>query len=194
MKRGADETSTPSRRVYTARVSSLFTTRLELRPGNLELFSTPPHDRDRLAALLDVTVPENWPVDHYDEDPLAWCRAQLARDPASAPWLMRYVIHRPTNTLVGTTGCGPAKNGEVVIGYAILDQYRRQGFASEALAALLTWIFGHDGVERIVGYTYPELTPSIGVLLKSGFVPAGDGPEPGTVRYELSKCYTPPAP
>jgi hypothetical protein len=34
----------------------------------------------------------------------------------------------------------------------------------------------------------PELSPSIGVLRKCGFTPAGVGPEPGVIRFELTRA------
>lgn len=173
----------------------IFTPRLELRPGSMAAFTTAPHDREALAVILGVNVPESWPVDHYDDDPLTWCRNHLERDPECAPWLMRYMILRETNTLIGTVGCAPVDDSAAVtVGYAVLPEYRRRGYASEALAALIEWAFRWPHVERAVAYTYPDLVASIGVLAKNGFVLTGDGLEPGTIRYERAKCYTPPAP
>ncbi|HXG59692.1 MAG TPA: hypothetical protein VNL91_11780, partial [Thermoanaerobaculia bacterium] len=88
-----------------ALMTSITTPRLELREGSNEVFRIAPHDRDGLAAALEVGVPDDWPVEHYDDDPLQWCLAHLERDPACAPWLLRYLILRETNTLIGTVGC-----------------------------------------------------------------------------------------
>jgi hypothetical protein len=39
----------------------------------------------------------------------------------------------------------------------------------------------------VIAETLPELTPSIRVLEKSGFVSGGEGSEEGLIRFELSR-------
>jgi RimJ/RimL family protein N-acetyltransferase len=39
----------------------------------------------------------------------------------------------------------------------------------------------------VTAETLPELTPSIGVLLKCGFRLEGEGSEPGVIRYQLTR-------
>lgn len=162
------------------------TARLELRIGNAEAFRIAIDDRESLARALGVTVPDAWPVEHYDDGVREWCLKGLEADP-STPWLLRYVIERETNTLIGTCGGFHPEPATVVIGYSILPQFRRRGYASEAAQALIDFAFTHDGVERVVADTYPELAPSIGVMQKCGMTYIGGGDEERTVRYELRK-------
>ncbi|HEX3580645.1 MAG TPA: GNAT family N-acetyltransferase [Thermoanaerobaculia bacterium] len=167
---------------------SIHTARLELRAGHREIYRIPFDDRDALALAMRVNVPENWPVEHYDADPLVWSVKKLDEDPSAAPWLLRYFIERETNTLVGFGGGGglPAE-GTWTIGYSVLPQFRRRGYASEALAALVAEAFRQAEVERIIGETYPELVASIGVLEKNGFVFVGPGDGERVIRYERKR-------
>jgi [ribosomal protein S5]-alanine N-acetyltransferase len=56
------------------------------------------------------------------------------------------------------------------------------------VGGLVARAFALPQVRRLIAETYPELTPSIGVLEKLGFAPAEEaGSEPGVVRYELPR-------
>jgi RimJ/RimL family protein N-acetyltransferase len=166
----------------------IFTPRLELRAGSSEIFSIPFHDRQALAAALRVHVPDDWPVEHYDADPLTHCKAALDLDADAAPWQLRYLIERSSNTLVGFGGSGdrPAA-GIWTIGYSVLPQYRRKGYASECVAALIDAAFAHDDIRCVAAETYPELVASIGVLRKNGFTLAGPGEGDRVIRFERWK-------
>lgn len=167
-------------------MSAILTPRLELRPGSAEAFRAEPHEREALAAAIGATVPESWPVEHYDADPLTIWRKAIAEDAGVAPWLIRYIVERDTNILVGMVGSGgPPNGGQIEIGYSILPEYRRRGYASEALAGLVRWMFEQPGVTRIVAHTYPELVGSIGVLERNGFRLVGPGEQERTIRFEL---------
>lgn len=164
---------------------SIYTARLELRAGNREIYSIPFDDRDALANALGVNIPDNWPVENYDADPLVFSIKKLDEDPASEPWLLRYYIERATNTLVGFGGgCGLPIGGGWTIGYSVLAQFRRRGYASEATAALIAQAFEHPEVERIIAETYPELVASIGVMEKNGLTFVGPGEGERVIRYE----------
>jgi RimJ/RimL family protein N-acetyltransferase len=93
------------------------------------------------------------------------------------------------DTLIGAGGYkGPPADGCVEIGYSIVPEYQRQGFASEAAGGLVAHAFSHQGVERVRGETLPDLVGSVGVLRKCGFTLVGDGSEPGVVRFELTRA------
>lgn len=162
------------------------TDRLELRLGTADAYRVAIDDRESLARVLGVNVPDAWPVEHYDDGVREWCLKALDADPTT-PWVLRYVILRESNTLVGTCGAFRPEPDTVVIGYSILPDYRRRGYASEAAQGLIDFAFAQDGVERVVADTYPELTPSIGVMEKCGLTFIGNGEEERTVRYELRR-------
>ena len=55
------------------------------------------------------------------------------------------------------------------IGYTIAQPHWRQGYASEAVSALLTYLFGELGVHRIIADCSPANTGSVRILEKNGF-------------------------
>jgi ribosomal-protein-alanine N-acetyltransferase len=91
--------------------------------------------------------------------------------------------------LIGSTGYKgpPSAEGTVEVGYSIVSDHRRRGYASEAVRGLVRHAFGVPEVRRVIAETLPELTPSIGVLRKCGFELVGEGSEPGVIRYELAR-------
>lgn len=58
------------------------------------------------------------------------------------------------------------------IGFSIAKAYRRNGFASEAIHHLTTYVFEHFAdIDKVIAYTFPDNIASIGVLQKLGFAP-----------------------
>jgi RimJ/RimL family protein N-acetyltransferase len=80
---------------------------------------------------------------------------------------------------------GAPQDGVVEIGYSVVPSLHRRGIAPEACEALIVWASRDARVQRVIAHTYPHLNPSIRVLEKLGFARAGDGDEPGTIRFEL---------
>ena len=58
----------------------------------------------------------------------------------------------------------PDADGSVEVGYSVMENYQRNGFAPEAVEALVDWAFGYREVQRVIAQTLPELRPSIRVL------------------------------
>jgi ribosomal-protein-alanine N-acetyltransferase len=136
-------------------------------------------------------VPAAWPPDLYDRAAMEFARNYLREDPDAVPWTFWYVLLRepgaPVHTAIGICGFkgGPTPDGTVEIGYSVLNDYQRRGYASEAVAALVDIAFGQDEVRRVVAETLPDLLPSRRVLEKNGFRAAGtgQGSEPDAIRY-----------
>ena len=165
------------------------TARLRLVPLTRPCMATTPEDRATVAREMNAEVPESWPPEHLDREALDWCRDALDRDPANAGWNLRYIILRePEPTAIGMVGMGPPDgDGRSVTGYSILPEFRRQGYAKEALAGVVGWAFADPRVRVIVGDTYPHLVASIRTMEANGFRYAAGGAREGeaTIRYEL---------
>ena len=105
--------------------------------------------------------------------------AQLQQDPTLQPWLLRAIIRRDEPTMIGHIGFhtkpGPdylrdyAPQG-VELGYTIYTPFRRQGYASEALAAMMDWATAKHQVPQFVLTISPENTPSLHMAERFGFV------------------------
>ncbi|HNW86081.1 MAG TPA: GNAT family N-acetyltransferase [Candidatus Limiplasma sp.] len=68
-------------------------------------------------------------------------------------------------------------NGEVEIGYGLLEACRGKGYATEAAGASIDWAFAQPGVYAVTAETEPNNQQSMRVLQKFGFVRQGEGVE-----------------
>ena len=173
------------------------TARLDLVPATPESLliqqrNSPasPLMRAELGALLGAEVPGEWPHENWephvfdyllnlyeqDAEAIGWCRYLLLRNPDGA------------RTLIGSFGSGFPKpeTGEAEIGYGILPSYQRQGFAAEAVLAMLPWLQSRRQIGAFVAQTFPHLRGSIRVLEKCGFTLIGPGFEEGTILFRRS--------
>lgn len=172
---------------------SLHSDRLELRPGTVSALRAALEGDAALAANLGVTVPASWPPDLYDTDAIRWTLAQIGDESDGGPFGFYYLIHDHTVIGVGGFKGPPNDDGEVELGYGIVTDAQRRGFATEAVRAWAALAFAHRNVRTIVGQTLASLVPSIGVLEKAGFRFVGAGSEEGipegerVIRYELSR-------
>jgi RimJ/RimL family protein N-acetyltransferase len=164
------------------------TARLDLIPATPELARADLAGREALGEALGVPVPESWPPELFDEPALRYTLGKLEGRPEAAGWWSYYVVRREEPLLVGVVGYkGPPAAGAVEIGYSVVPEHRRRGYATEASAALVARAFARADVERVLAETLPELSPSIGVMGKLGFVFVGEGSEPGVIRYALER-------
>jgi [ribosomal protein S5]-alanine N-acetyltransferase len=169
----------------------LKTARLELVGCTPDLLRADGEDRGRFAELLNARIPESWPPELYDDDARRWTLAAIEEAPEEDGWWMYYLVADGDGgrELVGVVGYkGPPRDdGTVEVGYGVLPEHRRRGYAVEATNALVERAFGFPEVTQVVAETYPHLTPSIGVMEKCGLAFAGEGSEDGVVRYELPR-------
>jgi len=164
--------------------------RLRLVAANMELVRADLAGRDQLADLLAINVPDNWPPDLYDGPAMHFALRQL-NDPAEQGWSFWYLQTKQADyeQLAGLCGFKgrPDGQGSVEIGYSVLEQFRGQGFAVEAVQTLVSWAFAHPGVREVSAETLPYLKQSIRVLEKCGFKHTGPGSEYGVVRYAIQR-------
>jgi ribosomal-protein-alanine N-acetyltransferase len=87
--------------------------------------------------------------------------------------------------LVGGGGTlGPPEDGAVKIGYSLLPEFQRRGYAFEMMAAIVGWIAADARVRLITADTGRDNLPSRRLLDRLGFREAGQSREPGSLRYE----------
>ena len=168
------------------------TERLELIPATLDLLAAALRSPADLGAGLGARVPSTWPPEFLDPPALEFTRDRLTTAPHDAGWWMYFIV-LPVNAgdrvLVGTAGYkGPPAEGTVEVGYGIVTDHQRRGYASEAVRGMVARAFRVPEVDRVVAETLPHLTPSIGVLRKCGFELTGEGSEPGVIRFELTRA------
>jgi ribosomal-protein-alanine N-acetyltransferase len=156
---------------------------------------------DLIEALLDgrrdelpFAVPDDWPDDH-DRRFLAFRLRQTGDDPAIAPWLVRAIVLPGSREMIGHIGFHgpPGINARrtpdaVEVGYTVFPAYRRQGYAGEAVRALLDWA-REQGVDHFIASVAPENEPSLRLVRRLGFAEVGrhwDDQDGEELEFELS--------
>jgi ribosomal-protein-alanine N-acetyltransferase len=159
------------------------TARLELRVIDRALIDGLLEDP---AGVDRFSVPSGWP----DPDGIAhlerW-RALASGDGWRGRWRARALVDS-SGTLVGHAGFhGPpvelavalddptfvgridsCAGGVVEIGYTVLDSFRLQGFASEAVAGLIGWAGSTGDVAAVIACVRPDNAASLAVLDRLG--------------------------
>lgn len=135
--------------------------------------------REDAGRALGAAVPRDWP-DAHDAGFLALRLNQLRREPAAAEWLVRALVLRDEETMVGHAGYhgppgvnGPGARDAVEIGYTVFPAHRGRGYATEAAAALVRNA-RERGVPRVVASVAPGNEPSLAIVRKLGFVQTGE--------------------
>jgi RimJ/RimL family protein N-acetyltransferase len=168
----------------------LETPRLELIAATADLAHAESQDRELLMSLLGVSLPDGWPPP-LTEDRVEFNAKRLEQHPQEAGWWFWYIVGRESteHVAVGVASFKgpPSETGTIEVGCSVLEPFQGLGFATEAIAALVTWAFTHSEVNTILAETYPEHTGSIRVLEKNGFQNIGPGTEPGSIRFSLRR-------
>lgn len=172
----------------------LHSDRLTLIASTLSHVRTELESPDQLATLLDATVSNEWPTGEYDREAMEFFRARLEEGGEEVEgWYGWYAVSaadgESPRTLVAAGGYfgPPDAEGTVEIGYSVLPQWQRRGYASEMVRMLVAHAFTFAPVERVIAHTTEANPASIGVLLRSGLQAKGAGREAGSLRFECSR-------
>jgi RimJ/RimL family protein N-acetyltransferase len=148
---------------------------------------------------LGFEVPNDWP-DERDRRFLAFRLRQMGDEPARGRWLVRGIVLAETRELIGHVGFhGPPGINSlkapdaVEVGYTIFAEHRRQGYAGEAVRALLDWA-RTEGIHRFVASVGPENEPSQKLVRRLGFVEVGrhwDDEDGEELEFELAEAPPP---
>jgi RimJ/RimL family protein N-acetyltransferase len=143
-----------------------------------------------LARLLGVEAPPSWPPQFNGPETRDWIRGLMRRHPDEPGYASWYLI--ANGELVGAIGYKgpPDADGMVEIGYAVVDERHRRGYASAGVELITKRALADPRVRTIAAETLPDGVASQGVLLKAGFARTGSriDPDDGEVwRYELKR-------
>jgi RimJ/RimL family protein N-acetyltransferase len=127
--------------------------------------------RVEAARLIGAALPPEWPKPA--ERQLHRRLKQLAHNPTEQPWLLRAMVLRddPDRPLVGYINfhASPGPHGWVEVGYTVLPEFRRRGYAQEAVEALFDWASREHNVQRFRASVSPGNVPSLALVRKLGF-------------------------
>lgn len=112
---------------------------------------------------------------------------QCRNIPEYRPWCVRAMVLRADSRMIGHIGFHTAPGPEylkkfirngVEFGYTVFEEFRGQGYASEAIAGLMNWAVVEKGVYNFVVSISPDNTPSQALAKKFGFLKVGEQIDP----------------
>jgi RimJ/RimL family protein N-acetyltransferase len=168
------------------------TRRLNLVPASRAMLLADLSGPEDLGRELHAVVPPSWPPEHYDDQAVKWTLDRVrAAPPGTESFWGYYFVWRdapPGALLIGVGGFkGPPEDGVVELGYSVVADQQRRGFATEAVHGMLGFAFAHPEVAEVTAQTLPHLRPSIGVLEKTGFHYRGPGAAAGAIVYVMAR-------
>ncbi len=144
----------------------LRTDRLELLPLPPAAAAVLPGDRRQAAALIGAGLSPEWP----QPDVVGILPRQAAATPEQARFGIWVIVLEQARTVIGDAGFhGPPERGVVEIGYAITPAHRRNGYATEAAAALIAWVRRQPGVSDVTARCDRANLASVLTLERLGF-------------------------
>lgn len=149
--------------------------RLDLVTMSLELMEALLRgDLESARREVAYRIPSDWP--QVMKSVLNF-RVPIARtQPETLPLLLRAMVLRAdSEVVVGRLGFhGPADDdGMLEIGYEVFPAYRRQGYAREAVIAMLRWAQRDAAVLRFRATVSPDNEPSRNLIAGLGFIEVG---------------------
>jgi len=146
------------------------TKRLKLIPLNEYNLLLAIEDFNKLEEALGVQVTEK-NIGIREKEVYKIRLKGVIENPKQYEWYTPWVlISKEKNRIVGAIMLKnyPDSNGEVIIGYAMQDGFRRKGYMFEAVECLIEWAFENVEVKGIIADTLKENNASHMLLEKLG--------------------------
>ena len=158
------------------------TERIEVRPLPALAAAALPEGREQASRILNATLPAAWPQpDLLDVLPL-----QAAASPEAECFGVWVIIERDTGSVVGDIGFlgPPDAAGAIEVGYSVIPNRRRRGYATEAASVIIDWALSQPSVQVVVAGCDDDNLPSIRTLEGLGFQQTGEANGQIRWRYE----------
>jgi RimJ/RimL family protein N-acetyltransferase len=139
-----------------------------------------------MSALLDGDLPAASAVagvaltEYFVTDKAKWLwkmrLEQIAEDPADARWLARHALIGTEGPVVGHCGFHgpPDDDGIVEIGYSVMPEFRRRGYARAMLTELLRRAAAEPDVKTVRATISPDNAASLATIAGFGFIEVGE--------------------
>jgi len=152
---------------------------MELRPLPALAAAALPEDREKASRILGATLTMEWPQPDL-LDVLPFQAAASSETECFGVWVM---IERDGGVVVGDVGFigPPDETGSIEVGYSVIPDRRRRGYATEAARAIVEWALSQPGVRVVVAGCDSDNAPSIRTLERLGFHRTGEAN--GQIRW-----------
>lgn len=151
-------------------LKNIHTDRLILIPITLEISSTLMNSSTIEIDKLGLKCHEHWPTKDT-KDILPIINEALEKSKEATGFEAWMIIKKQSNTIIGDMGFfgPPDEKGEVEVGYGLVEEEWKKGFATEALKGIMSWLSPQKMVKIIKASCLINNTASAGVLKKCGF-------------------------
>jgi len=160
-------------------LSLLETPRLRLLSLSLEIVEAVIEGRrDDAEALVGARMPERWPNREIVERAFSASLHEIREDPARCLWGDRVLLAREKDDDWRVVGSvifhgKPADDGIAEIAYGVEESSQGRGFATEAVAACVTWALEQPDVRAVQAATFGWHRASLRVIEKVGMSQVG---------------------
>jgi [ribosomal protein S5]-alanine N-acetyltransferase len=145
--------------------------RLDLIPLPAAAAAVLPGSRAEAAQMIGSILPDAWPL----PDLLGVLPIQATARPDQEQFGIWLIVERETNTVVGDIGFhGPPVDGHVEVGFSVIPDRRRRGYAPEAARAIVEWAVSRADVREVVARSAVGNEPSARTLTAAGFARVGE--------------------
>ena len=146
-----------------------------------------------MAAIFDgslegkygLIVSEEW-LDEKGKD-LQDFQKIMDEQAAHDGYLMWLMAEQESGIIVGDLGFigRPDNDGAVEMGYGIAKKWHGQGYATEAVEALIGWAMLQESIDTVRARCLPDNAASVRVMEKNGMICVGE--KEGHLHYEIRK-------
>jgi RimJ/RimL family protein N-acetyltransferase len=129
--------------------------------------------REQAQALLGVALPDEF-ASRSDDGFFQIQLDRMEESPQERDWMVRLMVLKGSPTAIGNIGFhGPPEViGRAELGYTVYDPWRRQGFAIEAIRAMLAFA-ARRGSRSVFISISPGNGPSLALAERLGFRQVG---------------------
>lgn len=129
---------------------------------------------------LNATIPEDW---FAKKEFIDLRRTQLRDDPTYREWSVWAIVLSESSQMIGHIGFHSPPDLAYLLkfvptgiefGYTIFPKYRRNGYATEAIQALMAWAIREQGIKNLIISISPDNTPSQALARHFGFKKIGE--------------------
>ncbi len=128
-------------------------------------------DVNQLAAQLQIHIDPGVFSDESRQAMMIKISRMDHADQRLHPWYTYFLLIREADrTALGVCGFkgAPSMFGSVELGYALHEDFRNQGYMTEAVKTLTDWAFTQENCRRVTAETLRDNYPSQHVLQKAG--------------------------
>ena len=150
-------------------LNNLHTERLILIPFTYDISKALAMGSVKEVEELGLKTNGKWPRQDT-MDILPFIIKDLERNGKSTGFEGWMIVLEGNRTIIGDIGFKgtPDENGDVEIGYGIIDEEQGKGYGFEATKAMVDWAFSQDKVKSVKADCFINNIPSIRILEKVG--------------------------